>query len=379
MEPSMKIREVVAWPVSMPLPPGWSLRAGPFTFSGARATVLVKIVTEEGLAGWGEAMSAGSPRAIARLVNGHLAPMLAGADAGAVAALWQRMYERFLRSSGADAAMAIAISGVDMALWDLRGKATGWPLYRLLGGESRPIRAYAGGLSLGFQEPAALVEEAQRLVAQGYRALKLRGGDTPARDLARAAAVRRALPEDIALMMDANTLYTLDDARVAMPRLAELGLLWLEEPFPPQELRAYERARAFGTLPLAAGENHFLRWDFQSLLDGGAVSHLQPDLSKCGGITEALRIAALASAHRVPVSPHSATTAINYAASIHLLAAIEPGGWFEGDAATANPFHHEACSRPYALDEAGCVRPLEAPGIGVEVDEAMILAHRMAD
>lgn len=374
----LRIRTVEALPVSMPLPAGWRLRAGPFTFQGARSTVFVKVTTDDGLEGWGEAMGAGSPRAIARLVNGHLAPLVVGMDAAAVQAVWQAVEQRFLRTSGADAAMAIAASGLDLALWDLRGKAVGWPLVRLLGGAPRPVRAYAGGLSLGFGEPEALLDEVHRLHARGWRAFKLRAGDTPARDIARARAVRLAYP-DAPLMVDANTLYSLDDARAVVPAYDELGIAWLEEPFPPQQPRMYARARAFGSVPFAAGENHFLRGDFQALLDGGAVGHLQPDLSKCGGLTEALKIAAIASAHGVPVSPHSATTAVNYAASVHLLAAIDLPGWFEGDAASANPLHHDACSAPYALDAQGCVSPLDAPGIGVTVDEALVRRHQLAD
>lgn len=376
--PALRIRTVEALPVSMPLPADWSLRAGPFTFKGARSTVFVKVTTDDGLEGWGEAMGAGSPRAIARLVNGHLAPLVTGLDAAAVRSVAQAVEQRFLRTSGPDAAMVIAASGLDLALWDLRGKAVGWPLVRLLGGSPRPICAYAGGLSLGFGEPAALLDEVHRLHDAGWRAFKLRAGDSPARDVARVTAVRRAYP-DTPLMVDANTLYSLDDARAVMPAYDALGVLWLEEPFAPQQPRMYARARAFGTVPFACGENHFLRSDFHALLEGGAVGHLQPDLSKCGGLTEALQIAALASAHGVPVSPHSATTAINYAASIHYLAAIDTAGWFEGDAASANPLHHEACSAPYALDAQGCVTPLDAPGIGVTVDEAQVRRHRLAD
>jgi D-galactarolactone cycloisomerase len=374
----MKITDVIAYPSSIPLPADYSLRAGPFTFSGARSAVMVKVTTEDGIFGWGEAMSARSPRSIASIINKTMAPLLIGEDARSVASIWNLIYDRCLRTSGPDAAAAMALSGIDMALWDIRAKAVGWPLYRLLGGSPRPIHAYAGGLSLGYQPPEKLVEEAQSLVGKGYHALKLRGGDTPARDIERATAVRRALP-GITLMMDANTLYSLDDARFAMPRLADLGLMWLEEPFPPQYLNAYRRARNFGPIPLAAGENHFLRYDFQTLLEYDAICHIQPDVSKCGGVTEMMRIAAMASVHKVPLSPHSATSGLNYAASIHVLASIDNPGWFEGDAAAANPFHHDVGTSPYELDSDGNVCPLEKPGIGVDIDEDLIKAHIMAD
>ena len=129
-----------------------------------------------------------------------------------------------------------------MALWDIRGKAVGWPLYELLGGSAKPIPAYAGGVSLGYQDPAALVDEARPHVEAGYKAVKLRVGDTPARDLARIAAVRKAFGDDIDILADANIGYTVEDARAVMPGMDELGVGWLEEPFPPHDYRSYALA-----------------------------------------------------------------------------------------------------------------------------------------
>ena len=179
-----------------------------------------------------------------------------------------------------------------MALWDARGKALGLPLYKLLGGRSKPVPTYAGGVSLGYQDPQALVAEAQPLVAAGYRAVKLRIGDTPASDLARIAAVRKALGDDIDILTDANTGYSVADVRKAMPGLEEHGVGWLEEPFPPHDYASYAQAAGFGSVPLAAGENHYTRFEFHRLIEDGVITILQPDLSKTGGITEALRIAA---------------------------------------------------------------------------------------
>jgi len=157
-----------------------------------RDAVVVKVTTDDGLVGYGEAHHGRAPGAVAHLVNTTLRQLVQGLDAADVVGVWARIYKMQLGSHGLGAATAIGMSGIDMALWDIRGKAVGWPLYRLLGGASRPIPAYAGGVSLGYQEPAALVEEASALVATGYRALKLRIGDSPARDLARVGAVRKA-------------------------------------------------------------------------------------------------------------------------------------------------------------------------------------------
>src|SRR3989441_8114021 len=202
----------------------------------------------------------------------------------------------------------IATSGIDMALWDIRGKIVGWPLYRLLGGAARAIPAYAGGVSLGYQEPAALVEEARALVAAGYRALKLRVGDTPERDLARVTAIRNAFGDGVTILVDANTGYTVADARRVMPGFDANGVGWLEEPFPAHDHRSYALAATFGRVPLAAGENHYTRFEFTRVIEDHVITILQPDLSKTGGVTEALRIAAMASAWKLSINPHTSMT-----------------------------------------------------------------------
>ncbi|MEO4042123.1 mandelate racemase/muconate lactonizing enzyme family protein [Hoeflea sp. CAU 1731] len=371
----MIVESVEALPVAMPLPADYSFRAGPFRFAGFRSAVVVKVTTRDGIVGWGEAMNARSTQAIATLINRTLGDLVVGEDASAVNAIWDKVYRSCIKTSGADAGFTIGLSGIDMALWDIRGKAASLPLYRLLGGRSSKVKAYAGGLSLGFEPPEKLAEEALGLVEQGFRALKLRAGDTLDMDIARARKVRESLPDSVSLMIDANTLYSLEDCRIAAPRFAEMGFLWLEEPFPPHNLAAYRRAGHFANIALAAGENHFTRYDFHELLNIDAIAHVQPDLSKCGGITEALRIASMASARHVPLSPHSASTSLNYAASIHLLSAIDNPGWFEADASAANPLHHDIGTKPYEIEDDGTVRPLEGPGIGVEIDEDRLRAH----
>jgi L-alanine-DL-glutamate epimerase-like enolase superfamily enzyme len=273
------------------------------------------------------------------------------------------------------AGTCLAMSGIDMALWDIRGKALDAPLYRLLGGSSKPIPAYAGGVSLGYQDPKALVAEAQPLAEAGYKAIKLRVGDTPARDLARVAAVRKALGDDIAILVDANTGYTVADARKAMPGYDDHDVGWLEEPFPAHDYESYALATSFGSVPLAAGENHYTRFEFNRLIEDGSVTILQPDLSKTGGITEALRVAHLASAWKLPINPHTSMTGLNMAATIHFLAAIDNGGYFEGDVSKSNRFRDELVSQPYQVGEDGCVRPLESAGLGLQVDERFLQAH----
>jgi D-galactarolactone cycloisomerase len=370
----MRIADVTARPTSFPVPPSQSVTLG-IGRAVKRDAVVVKVTTDDGLVGYGEAHHGRAPGAVAHLVNTTLRQLVRGLDATDVVGVWARIYKMQLGSHGLGAATAIGMSGIDMALWDIRGKAVGWPLYRLLGGVSRPIPAYAGGVSLGYQEPAALVEEARALVQTGYRALKLRIGDSPARDLARVAAVRKAFGDELVLLTDANTGYSVEDARKAMPGLDALGVGWLEEPFPAHDYRSYQMARSFGRVPLAAGENHYTRFEFTRLVEDGAITVLQPDLSKTGGPTEGLRIAALAGAWKLPIHPHTSMTGLNMAATIHFLAAIDNGGYFEADVSTGNLFRDALVSRPYEVDRDGCVRPLEKPGLGLDLDEEFLAGH----
>jgi L-alanine-DL-glutamate epimerase-like enolase superfamily enzyme len=370
-----RIARVEAFPSSFPVKQGVTLGVGRAV---KRDIVVVKVTTEGGLVGWGEAHHGRCPGAIGQLINTTLRQLVTGMDATDVVGAWSRIYQRQLASHGMGAAAALAMSGIDQALWDIRGKLVGWPLYRLLGGSARPIPAYAGGISLGYQAPAALVEEARALVDAGYRAVKLRFGDSAQRDVERLEAIRKAFPS-LTVMVDANTGYSVDDVRKVMPALEANDVAWLEEPFPPHDYRSYRTASGFGRVPLAAGENHFTRFEFNRLLEDGAINVLQPDLSKTGGITEALRIAAMASAYKLTINPHTSASGLNMSASIQFLCAIDNGGYFEADVAKENLFRDELVERPDRLDGAGCVVPAERPGLGVEVNEAFLRAHPVID
>ncbi|MPY92376.1 MAG: mandelate racemase/muconate lactonizing enzyme family protein [Acidimicrobiia bacterium] len=376
----MKIVEVRAHPTSFPLPEDGTVRLG-IGRAVKKDAVLVEVRTEDGVVGWGEAHHGRAPGTVAHLVDTTLRQLVVGMEADDTVGVWARVARMQLDSHGLGAAAAIALSGLDMALWDARGKACGWPLWKLLGGSGeRRVPAYAGGVSLGFQPPAELVGEAAPLVEAGYRAVKLRLGDNPADDVARVAAVREAFGDELVVLTDANTGYSLADARRVMPALAALGVGWLEEPFPSHAHADYARAAAFAPVPLACGENHYTRYEFARLLEDGVVQVLQPDLSKAGGVTEVLRIAAMASAQRLAVNPHTSMTGLNMAATIHLLASVDNAGYFEGDCSLGNRFRDDLVSpAPYTVDGSGCVRPLDGPGIGVEVDESFLRAHPLID
>lgn len=373
---SLKIAKVEGFATSFPVKQGVTLGIGRAV---KRDAIIVKVTTESGIVGWGESHHGRAPGAIAQLINTTLRQLVVGMEAYDVVGVWNRIYTRQLMSHGMGQACSLAMSGLDQALWDIRGKAVGWPLYKLLGGRSKPVPAYAGGISLGFQPPAELVEEARALLAQGYRAIKLRFGDSTARDIERLTAIRKAFGSGLTVMVDANTGYTLADVRAALPAMEDLGVLWLEEPFAPHDYRSYRKAAELGKVPLAAGENHFTRFEFNRLIEEGAVQIMQPDLSKAGGITEVMRIAAMASAEKLVIHPHTLASGLNMAASIHLLCSIDNGGYFEADVARENLFRDQLTNRPDVLDGEGCVRPPEGPGLGIEVDEEFLKAHPVID
>lgn len=375
----MRIADVRAVPISFPVPADKSVRLG-IGRSVKRDSVLVRVETDEGHVGWGEAHHGRCPGAVAKLIDTTLRELVLGFDAHDVSGVWARVYKMQLASHGMGAAAALALSGLDMALWDIKCQVTGLPLYAMLGGSAKPIKAYAGGIALGWQEPSLLAEEALRHLASGYRALKLRMGDTPTRDIARVRAVRKAVGDEIDILTDANTAYTVDDVRRVMPAFEECAVGWLEEPFPPQDRRAYAVAASLGRVPLAAGENHYTRYEFATLLEDGHVQFVQPDLSKTGGVTESMRIAAMASAQKMTVNPHTSATAINMATTIQFLCAVDNPGYFEGDVTSLNPFRDQLGDKaPYKLDDAGCVRPYEGVGIGLKVDQHFISEHPLIE
>ena len=370
----LKIVDIKAYPTSFPVPKSAQVTLGIGT-AIKRDAVVVKVTTAGGLVGWGESHHGRAHTAVAKLIETTLKRLVVGMDASDVVGVWGKIYKMQLGSHGMGAGCCLAMSGIDCALWDIRGQAAGMPIYKLIGGAYRGIPAYAGGVSLGYQPPASLVEEIRPHIEAGYRAIKLRIGDNPKNDLMRIRAVRKAIGDDIAILTDANTGYTVNDARAVMPAMEDLNVAWLEEPFPAHDYVSYGLAASFSSTPLAAGENHYTRFEFNRVIEDGSITVLQPDLSKTGGLTEALRIAHMASAYKLSINPHSSMTGMNHAISIHFLAGIDNGGYFEGDVSKANKFRDELCSTPYKVDKDGKVWPLDKPGLGLEVDEKFLIKH----
>ncbi|TMS56682.1 mandelate racemase/muconate lactonizing enzyme family protein [Imbroritus primus] len=373
-----KIISVRAIPLSFKLPEDRQITVGIGTTT-KRDAIIVRVETEDGVVGYGEAHPGRSPGAVCSLIDSTLAPAVVGMDAFDSTGIWDKLYKMQIASHGLGTGAALAISGIDMAVWDARGKLCNVPLYKLLGGSNKPIKAYAGGISMGFQPPESLAEEVMRYVARGYKAVKLRFGDTVAKDVARMRLVRQTVGEELEVLADINAAYDLEQVRRLVPAIEECRLGWLEEPFGCNNHGAYRSLKSImGLVPIAAGENHYTRYAFAQLLEAGAVQIFQPDVSKTGGVTETMRIAALLSAWGYQIHPHSSATGLNHAACLHILAAVDNAGYFEACVSDYNPFRDMFGELP-PIDANGNVRPPEGPGLGFEVDEDLFRKYPLID
>lgn len=278
---------------------------GTFTFHG---WLVVEIFTDNGLVGIGNAALA--PVVTKHAIDLYLKPLLIGQDPWDLERLWQHMYRKTM-AFGRKGIGMVAISAVDIALWDILGKSAKQPVYRLLGGRTKPrIPVYASRLySVELGELAA---EAKRYKQDGYGAMKLRFGWGPTdgaagmqRNVALVRTVRGAVGDDIDVMADAYMGWTLDYAKRMLPLLEPFHLRWLEEPVIPDDVGGYAELKASGCIPIAGGEHEFTLYGFRDLLDARAVDYIQFDTNRVGGITQARKISALAEAYSVPVIPHA--------------------------------------------------------------------------
>ena len=276
-----------------------------FTFHG---WLVVEIFTDDGLVGIGNAALA--PPVTKQVIDLYLKPLLMGKDPWDIEFLWQHMYRKTMAFGRRGIGM-VAISAVDIALWDLLGKSAKQPVYRLLGGRTKArIPVYASRLySVELNEVA---DEAQRYKAEGYKAMKLRFGWGPTdgaagmqRNLNLVRTVRETVGDVIDVMADAYMGWTLDYAKRMLPLLEPFNLRWLEEPVIPDDVHGYAELKSYGRIPIAGGEHEFTSYGFRDLLEARALDYIQFDTNRVGGLTQARKIAALAEAYSVPVIPHA--------------------------------------------------------------------------
>ncbi len=361
----MRIEDVEVTTLRFDYPPGRGFRyAGGVVTS--RVTSLVRVHTDTGLVGLGAAYS--HPDLVRIIIEGNLKAHLIGEDPLQVEALWDKMYG-LTRWYGRKGAAVSAIGGIDIALWDLRGKAESRPIYRLLGGERGVAPAYASGL-FWHDDVSALEKEAERHRQRGFRRVKMRLGRSEEYDVAAVQAARRGVGSDGDVLVDGSHRYTVEIAERMGKVLADLGVFWFEEPFPPEDLDAYVALRPKLRVPLAAGENEFGVQGFREILRASAIDIAQPDACRTGGITESMRIARLAAEHGVRIAPHTWSDAVALTANAHVVAAIENGVTVEVDQ-TGNPSIEELLNEPLRIED-GMLYLADAPGLGIELNEATV-------
>ncbi|HMJ23069.1 MAG TPA: L-rhamnonate dehydratase [Terriglobales bacterium] len=317
----MKIREirtrVVRWRgKTVPLPPHFcsnpmdllelpEASMQTFTFHG---WLVVEVFTDDGLVGIGNAALA--PQVTKQVIDLYLKPLLIGHDPWDTEFLWQKMYRKTM-AFGRKGIGMVAISALDIALWDILGKSAKQPVYRLLGGRAKPrVPVYASRLY--SIELSGLESEAKRYKKEGYQAMKLRFGWGPVdgaagmqHNLALVRTVREAVGDGIDVMADAYMGWTLDYAKRMLPLLEPFHLRWLEEPVIPDDVHGYAELKSYGRIPIAGGEHEFTAYGFRDLLEARALDYIQFDTNRVGGITQARKIAAMAEAYSVPVIPHA--------------------------------------------------------------------------
>lgn len=359
----------------------------PFAYSQweykQRATSLVEIVTDEGISGWGESFGPAAPAACA--VQEYFAPLILGRDPRDTEALWHSLYARSI-DYGQKGVLLAAISALDIACWDIKAQAAGVPLYRLLGGEeTRSIRCYATGFYFGGVEPLEqkFEREAERYLAQGFTAVKMKVGLSVERDVELVASVRASLGPKCRLMIDANHAYDPRTACALARRVERYDISWFEEPVSPLDIEGYLAVKRSTTIPIAGGECEYTRFGFEPLLRSRAVDFAQPDLCSCGGISEGLKIATLASIYNVHLTPHAWGSAIGQSAALHFYAARcrHPGSLTAEDKLiecdrTENPFRTEIVREPIGFDHGEWLLP-SLPGLGVEIDRAGLARYQV--
>ncbi|HEY9451571.1 MAG TPA: mandelate racemase/muconate lactonizing enzyme family protein [Bradyrhizobium sp.] len=350
----------------------------PFAYSRAwydtRMAMIVEIETDNGLVGWGECYG---PARITAAVVESVASLLIGEDPLRIDHLWRKIYST-LRDHGQKGVVIEGLSGIDIALWDIKGKHFGVPVHRLLGGGIRDtVQAYATGLYRRRSgDPLRyLPEEAAGYVAEGFNAVKLKVGFGVEEDAAVTRAVREAIGPDVALMVDANHAYDAT-AAIRLGRIIErYDIGWFEEPVPPEDLAGYREVKSACSIPVAGGECEFTRFGFRDVLTSRAMDIIQPDTCAAGGLSECRKIADMAEAFGVRYNPHVWGTGIAIAASLQLLAVLpshtplslaplEPMLEFDR---TEHPMRQAILTRPIE-HVGGTVAVPDGPGLGIQID-----------
>ncbi|MFJ5367785.1 mandelate racemase/muconate lactonizing enzyme family protein [Bosea sp. CER48] len=373
--PASRIAKVDVHPLRATLPKVQRTSQGDYP---AIEIVVVEVQTEDGTVGFGEGLCRRGAAGYARFIEEALVPRLIGRDAADRRALWKAMRAALSGRPGGQVVEAIA--AVDIALWDIAGKQANQPIHRLLGGMGRKeVAAYAS--SINWLDDATVEAEVAAALKAGFREIKVKLGH-PLRDaVARARLVRRLAGDEIALYVDANWAYDVDDALIVGRALADLGYGFFEEPIAPHDREGYRRLAQHLPIRLAAGESDFVAGEALALLQDRSLGLLQPDVTRSGGITETWRIAELAATFNTAYAPHVGWSgAICVAASLQLAAAAESFRTFEC-MVYENPLR-DAFTRPLVGEGSqlvdGKLAIPQGPGLGIEIDREALKHFRIA-
>lgn len=349
-----------------------------------RIHCLVEIVCDDGTVGWGECLGPAKPNAA---VVAAYTPHLIGRDPLDIEVIWHQLYN-LLRDQGQRGLTVTALSGIDIALWDIKGKRFGTSVSRLLGGRFREsVQAYATGSFRkdGVDAVSDVAAEVAGYARQGFHAVKIKIGFDVAEDIAVIRAAREAVGPNVRIMIDANHGYDALEAIEVGKALAPLGIDWFEEPVVPEQLDAYQAVRAGQPIPVAGGETWHGRYGMRAPLENRAVDILQPDLAGTGGFSETKRIIDLASLYGVRVVPHVWGTGVAIAAALQLMASLTPDPArrnprppiLEFDR-TENPYRQAVLTSP--LDHVnGVVQIPDGPGLGIEINRDALEQYALRD
>lgn len=380
---AVKVRSIETFVVRQELDAEFCFEYSQFGYKD-RTLLLCRITTDCGVVGWGEAF--GPALVHKATIDNIYAPMVVGMSPFDTQVIWDRLYNR-LRDHGQKGLSVEAISAIDIALWDIKGRMTGLPVWALMGGKNRNrVMPYATGLyrRRGADEIGRLADEAAAYVGQGYRAIKLKIGFGPEYDLAAARAVRKAIGDGVEMMVDANHAYNANTAIRIGRKMEEYDISWFEEPVPPEDIEGYREVKAALATPIAGGEAEFTRYGFHHLLGARAVDILQPDCTVTGGFSEFQKIVTLATLYNIQVVPHIWGSAIALSVGLHCALALPdfpprlypPDVKLEYDQ-TENVFRSRLALNPLVVEDGYIAAP-DAPGLGLEIDTDLIEKHRIA-
>ncbi len=363
----MKIVDVIAHHLAIP-----AKKSGPeVPFIWSRLSqVIVELKTADGLTGWGECFGYGVPHAVAATVTHTLKPLLMGEDARAIRPLMRKLFQK-THLFGRYGISTFAISGVDIALWDLAGKRAGQPLYQLLGGAaSTRVPAYASLVRYPEQDDR-IAAHAKQAMKEGYTMIKLHQ-ITPES----VAIGRDAIGHDVPLTVDINCEWTTQQAAQMAMAMDEQELHWLEEPvWPPEDFAGLAEVQNSTGVPLASGENACTAQQFQAMIDAGAATFVQPSVIKVGGVSEFLKVATLVEAANLELAPHSPYFGPGFVASLHLIAHTGRAQWIEK---IYFDLESPLFTQPLRLEKGSYTLP-EGPGLGAEMDPHVLKEFRVKE